>query len=309
MPRKRARDWSRPSMAFEKGEYVSIAPVLRCGVDYLTTTWPMEIRDTIMESTRNVMDWARTKAVPSGSENWVKPWSWQGYVGNSCGPVSIGQRPDSCILRLSGIAAHMWLADGLTAGHNISRLDICATYWSDLDQSTILARHKEETVEHRNALQSRPYRVRLIDGVGDGDTLYIGSRESQLWLRLYDKEREQKASAEWKGALRYEAECKEELARQAYSGCTLGGYSVANCLAVLGGLLDRRGISPVYPGGISSRALPHNAIPATDLATTLLWIRTQVAPSVRKLWREGYEQELLEALGLSRLWDIYQSGS
>jgi DNA relaxase NicK len=216
-----------------------------------------------------------------------------------------GQRLDSCILRLEGIAAHAWLAAGFPAGHNISRIDIAATVWGVSEQSAALARHKEEADEYRKALQHRPYKVRLIDGVGDGDTLYCGTRESKYFLRVYDKERAPNTAPEYKGALRYEAECKEELARQVYEGAISGGYSVANCCAVLGALLTRRGISPLSIGCLQSAYLPHIAVPRTDVERSIAWLRTQVKPTLQNLLRMGYEQEALEALGLNKFWRDY----
>lgn len=287
---------------------MSSEQVVRCGVDYLTTTWPSEMRDTILGSKRQVMDWARENATVNGAGNWVKKWAWQGYEGARCGPVMVGQRLDGCILRLEGIAAHAWLDAGLTAGHNISRIDIAATVWGVLNQSEVITRHNVEAVEHKKTLQSRPYKVRHIVGNGDGDTLYCGTRESMYFLRVYDKERAPNTTPEYKGALRYEAECKEELARQAYEGVTRGGYSVANCRAVLGGLLARRGISPLSIGCVQSENLPPIAVRGTDVERSLLWLASQVKPTLQNLMRMGYEEEALKALGLDKFWRDYGGG-
>ena len=279
------------------------------GADYLTTTWPNEIRDTVLQSKRQVMDWAREKSELNGSGNWVKKWAWQGYEGYSCGPVCCGERADGCILRLSGIAAHYWLADGLTAGHNISRLDIAATVWGVFDQSSVIARHKSDTDEYRKTLQHKPYRVRLIDGVGDGDTLYIGSRESSLFVRIYDKERAPNSTPEYKGAMRYEAELKEEFAQQAYSRITHGGYTVAGCRSVLGGILTRRGIDPVSAGCVQSSYFPDTKISGNDVERSIKWLSSQVKPTLQNLMRMGYEEEALKALGLDKWWRDYAASA
>lgn len=288
---------------------MSNAAVVRCGCDFLTTTWPSEIRDTIMQSKRNVMDWARENATLNGSGNWVKKWAWQGYDGFKCGPVCCGQRADGCILKLEGIAAHAWLEAGLTAGHNISRIDIAATVWGVPEQSKLIALHKEEADTHRKTLRHKPYRVRLIDGVGDGDTLYCGTRESVYFLRIYDKERAPNSTPEYKEALRYEAECKEELGRQVYEGITHRGYSLASCHSVLGGLLARRGISPLYIGCLQSEDLPNLPILRSDVERSLKWLRSQVKPTLLNLMKMGYELEALEALGLNQFLRDYAKGS
>lgn len=287
---------------------MSDLPVVRLGVDYLTTTWPTEIRETIMQSKRQVMDWARENATLNGSGNWVKKWAWQGYSGFKCGPVMCGERVDGCILRLEGIAAHAWLEAGLTAGHNISRIDVSATVYGVSNQSEVLARHKVDADTHRKSLHHKPYKVRLIDGVGDGDTLYCGDRTSMYFLRVYDKERAPNSTPEYKETLRYEAECKEELARKVYEGCTLRGYSLANCRAVLGGLLARRGIDPLCIGCLQSQDLPNIAISRSDVERSLKWLSAQVKPTLQNLLRMGYEKEALDALGLDKFWRDYAGG-
>lgn len=289
-----------------RGCLLASGNVLEVGCDYLTTTWHSPMKETVLANTKYVMDWVRGHERLGGDKNKIKPWAWQGYIGLTCGGVSCGERPDGSILRLSSVSANEWLKAGLPAGHNISRFDVAATVWGVYDQSAAIARHKEETLLYRKTLHNRRYQVRLEDGTGDGDTLYCGSRDSEYYLRIYDKEREKKSSAEYKGALRYEAECKEELARQAYQGCTDGGYSVSSCMAVLDELLDRRGISPVYPRGVQRAKFANREVSHTDLGDTVAWLSTQVRPTLKKWWRAGYEKEMLDALGLGELWELYR---
>ena len=271
-----------------------------CGFDYLTMTWKDEIRNTALSNMRNVITWAERRPTNIGGKDFTKSWAWQGYVGWQCGQVCIGERPDGSIVRLTGKAAHDWASDGLPAGHNISRLDIAWTVWGISDQSKQIARHSVETEDYRKSLRSRPYKVRLIDGKGDGDTLYVGTRVSELWLRVYDKERSPNGGNEYKTALRYECECKEQLAQRAYSGCVSNGYSAASCLQVLTGLLARRGVVPLGIGSIRQKPVGITPLPVTSLEGSLSWLEKQARPTIARLMREGYEQEVLEALGLSR---------
>lgn len=271
-----------------------------CGFDYLTMTWPDEIRNTALGNTRNVVQWAENRPLNIGGKDFTKPWAWQGYVGWQVGQVCVGERLDGCIVRLVGKAAHDWAKAKLPAGHNITRLDIALTVWGVYDQSTQIALHSEQAERYRKTLQNRPFRVRLIDGKGDGDTLYCGSRSSELWLRIYDKERAPNGGNEYKTALRYECECKEQLAHRAYQGCVSGGYSAASCLSVLTGLLARRGVSPVAIGSVLQKYIGPSILPISSLESSLSWLEKQVKPTVARLMREGYEQEVLEALGLGR---------
>lgn len=283
-----------------KGETLSDVRHPECGFDYLTTTWKDEIRNTALGNTRAVIKWAERRKLNEGGKNFTKAWAWQGYTGYQCGGVAIGERADSSIVRLVGSAAHDWASDGLPTGHNISRLDIALTVWGVSDQSAEIARHNVESVEHRKTLQSRPYVVSRIDGNGDGDTLYLGSRSSEQFVRIYDKERSPNGTSEHKTALRYECECKEQLAFNCYQRCINPRYSSASCLQILAFLLGRRGISPILVGGIQPEPIPPTGVPISDLETSLSWLSAQVRPTIARLMREGYEEEVLNALGLHR---------
>jgi hypothetical protein len=252
---------------------------------------------------RNVIEWAEQRPMNIGGKNFTKAWAWQGYTGFKIGQVCIGERPDGCIVRLEGKAAHDWANAGLPAGHNITRLDIALTVWGIPNQSEVIARHNEEGVEHRKTLQSRPYAVRLIDGNGDGDTLYLGSRSSEQFVRVYDKERSPNGGEQYKTAVRYECECKEQLAHRAYQRCVNPRYSSSSCLQVLAGLLARRGISPLGVGGIRPEVIPPSIKPISDLESALSWLSVQVRPTIARLMSEGYEEEVLTALGLARLFN------
>ena len=274
-----------------------------CGFDYLSTTWPDEIRNTALGNMRNVIDWAERRPLNIGGKDFTKTWAWQGYIGYKVGQVCIGERPDGCIVRLEGKAAHDWAMAGLPIGHNVTRLDIALTIWGISDQSEVIARHNVEGVAHRKSLQSRPYAVRLIDGNGDGDTLYLGARSSELFVRIYDKERSPNGGATYKTALRYECECKEQLAQRAYQGCVNPRYSATSCLPILAGLLARRGISPVGVGSVFAKLISPSIAPVSDLESSLSWLAVQVRPTIARLMAEGYEEEVLTALGLARLFN------
>lgn len=271
-----------------------------CGFDYLTMTWRDEIRNTALGSTRNVVSWAERRPLNIGGKDFTKAWAWQGYTGWQVGQVCVGERPDGSIVRLTGKAAHDWASDGLPTGHNISRLDIALTVWGVSDQSRQIALHSVSADQYRKSLQSRPFDVRLIDGFGKGDTLYVGSRTSEQFVRVYDKERAPNGGTEYKTALRYECECKEQLAHRAYSRCVGDGYSAASCLSVLAGLLARRGIDALSTRGVQQSHIGVTELPVSSLESSLSWLEVQVKPTVSRLMREGYELEVLTALGLQR---------
>jgi hypothetical protein len=263
-------------------------------------TWRDEARNTTLGSKRNVMKWAENRPVRDGGKDFTKPWAWQGYVGYSCGQVSIGERLDGTIVKLVGKAADDWMRAGLPGGHNVTRIDIALTIWGVSDRSAEIALHSEQTELYRKGLEGKPYKVRLIDGKGDGDTLYIGSRSSQQFVRIYDKEKSPNATKEHETSIRYECECKEQLAYDCYQRCVARGYGPASCLSLLASLLDRRGIDVVLLRGLQRKPIAPSELPVTSLESSLSWLENQVKPTVSRLMREGYELEILTALGLKR---------
>lgn len=286
-------------MQDNKGGSVAIR-LPECGVDYLTMTWHDEIRNTALMNTRMVIEWAERQKGAGGLGSISKPWAWEGYAGWQCGQLCVGERHDGTILRMSGVIGHRWLAQGLPTGHNVSRIDVALTVWGCFCQKEQIALHSAEADYHRKTLHSRPYKVRLIDGFGEGDTCYIGSRQSSQFVRIYDKELEQSGDKQYKGAIRYECECKEQLALQALTRCTSGGYSAARCLSVLLGLLARRAVRPLDTWGVDTDVLQPSQLPNSSLESSLSWLEKQVSPTVKRLIREGYEEEVLTALGLGR---------
>lgn len=266
--------------------------------DWLTTTWPSEISATPLQSTSAVIDWARRRAHTNGAGDWVKPWAWQGYKGYQVGPVCVGERVDSSIVKLSSIAAHDWFSAGFPIGHNVSRLDIAMTVFGVSDIDTVIARHKDEALEKRNALRLAKFGVRTINTYGAGDTLYVGSRNSAQLLRIYNKDKEQTGNAAYAQAIRYEAEYHDDHARQAAARIFGASYTPARCWSVLEALLTRRGISPVVGLDTSERFCFTTDIPKSDTQRALKWLSDQVSPTVRRLLRDGLYDEVFEALGI-----------
>jgi DNA relaxase NicK len=258
----------------------------------------MELSKTPIGSISTVIDWARSRARSHGAGDWVKPWAWQGYIGNSIGPVAVGERLDGSIVRVTSKAAHDWFKSGLPIGHNVSRFDIALTVFGVSDIDGLIARHKDETLEHRKGLRLGKYGVRQIDSYGDGNTLYIGSRSSLDYVRIYNKEKEQRNNADYKTAIRYEVEFHNEHATEGAQRIVANGYSVASCWAILASVLTRRGVVPVVGLGAPGNFQFHNPVPKQDIQRSLSWLRDQVSPTVRKLLREGLYDEVFEALGI-----------
>lgn len=267
-------------------------------IDYLTTTWPLSISASPLPSVANIIDWARRKSSARGARESVKPWAWQGYTGWSVGSFCFGERPDGTIVRVSSVLAHDYVTEGLPIGHNVSRLDICLDIWGVKDIDTVIALHKDEAITYRSSLHSRPFDVRLQETYGKGDTLYLGSRTSGVYLRIYNKAKEQEGNDYYDECIRYEAEIKDERARKVLDRYRDAGYRSISLTENLLGFLERRGIHLTSIHGGSAVYIDASPRSRGDIDASLAWLRDQVSPTVRRLLKLGYRGDIIEALGL-----------
>ena len=268
------------------------------GVDYLTTTWPVAWRDAPLPAMHEVMSWASGEVGPASSRDWVKPWAWQGYVGWTAGGCSVGEKVDSSIVRCSSGIAQRWLERGLPTGHNVSRLDLQLTFWGEKDQDARIALHNIEALERRSGSEGRPIKITHVKGNGGGDTLYLGSRASETYVRIYNKEREQSNDEAWATAIRYEVEFKGDRARAVRDALAARGNSSWYTANLVVNECVYRGL--VLPAGasISERAPVVGPKPKSDVEGAIVWLERQVAPTVRRLLAVVDRSVILEALGL-----------
>jgi hypothetical protein len=268
------------------------------GVDYITTTWPMRWGDTPLPVMPSVIDWVQRQLGEGRSGDWLRPWAWQGYVGWTIGGVSVGEKADSSIVRCSSALAQAWCEAGLPTGHNVSRIDLQLTFFGQNEQDAAIARHNDEAVASRRAHEGRPIKVTYVNGNGGGDTLYLGSRASETYVRIYNKEKEAATDERWKGAIRYEVEFKGERARAVREQVAARGYSPWYTANLVVNELNYRGV--VLPAGASIPELPTRVLPkpAMGLESSLVWLERQVSPTVRRLLGVVDRDVILMALGL-----------
>lgn len=152
-------------------------------------------------------------------------------------------------------------------------------------------------------MPGRPYKVRLIDGFGDGDTVYIGARgKKSKFLRLYDKYLESNKDEMWKNAWRYEAELTDVHAVEAYNTIQDLEQSEHSIAFVLAGYYKERGIDlPVRP---EAGLWPASKFQKreTDDERRLKWLKEQVGPVIDKMLMRGVSyDDIRQALGLSEI--------
>lgn len=269
------------------------------GVDWITTTWPAGHEPSSLDLERAIVKMVM-RATGDGTAFWpVEVWAWHGYIGHQIGRVRWGKRPDGMILQVTSDWSQLYLEEVGVTGHNVSRLDIKLDVWHDWDGDMVVSRHKDEALAGRKRINGRPYRVALVNGFGGGDTLYAGSRSSDVYVRVYNKEKESIDNERYKNAVRFECELKDEPARETLERIRRSGYSQAGIAREVAYFCGRRGVDIPVDTGNDGQIRRNATTPRPDAIRKLEWLRTQVSPSVKELMRIFDRCDILEALGLT----------
>jgi hypothetical protein len=265
--------------------------VLSAGVDYISCTAATPSRAEMLKSTGWAVVYAEAEA-----GNDLRPWTWKGYDGITAGSASCGLRSDGSIVRISGgLAAETWKRAAAWADH-ISRLDLAVTVRlpstaNPAAEAFALAGQAQERQRGRSVRSASH-----IQTWTEGETTYLGSRQSDRYGRLYNKALESHKE-EYDGAWRWEVEYKNRASTPvAYTVKDSPSESEA-ILALVWDQFSKWGVPPTWGRGADvGRLVPPRE--ATDTARRLAWLRTQVAPVVRRLETLGRRADVLEALGL-----------
>lgn len=227
-----------------------------------------------------------------------KPWAWQGYYGESCGNAAYGAGNQGTLLQASGWAADNLQGMGLPFD-NAPRVDMQVTVWFDKDIPYIAKWGAELSNNARQNVHGGKWAIKVIDGYGSGDTLYLGSRTSENYIRVYDKWRESGKDEAYKYAWRFEVELKNTRAVEAWSGACSLRQSPETIAGTVRWYLASRGV--YLPRTVSSvlAARPEKPNRDTDNERRLAWLYNQVRPSIDKMLATGVPLDrVLSALGL-----------
>jgi hypothetical protein len=266
------------------------------GVDYIRVTYSGgNLPSTVLGYYQHTAWVAGTNGGADTAK--TEPWAWQGYTGAKAGAAAWGVREDGIILQVSGAAAARVSLHELPHT-GVPRLDIQLTLWGAPSPSSIPRAIAERSAAAREGANGRPWKVRLVDGYGAGDTAYLGSRESLWFVRVYDKERES-GQKQYEGAVRYEVEMHDEHAEACLQSLAQAEDVQEAAARFVVWHLDKRGAS--LPSGVSLEGIPVGRVPREPTPTerTLQWLSEGVQPSLRRLEATGIAPGALRAvLGL-----------
>ncbi len=275
------------------------ATIIRSAIDWITLTCPTtggldyeQINHLRAQILRTVY------GGQAGVE--IRPWNWNGYAGRTLGSFAWGERRDGWIVRASSDTAAVVAAALPWLGWRPSRLDVQLTVRHNEKPDTVISMCRAQALVSRETLPAgRAAKIRFVQGHGDGDTLLIGSRRSQVYVRIYNKEAESGGDAEYAGCVRYEIEFKGNAAEQAWGMLVDARDQAREVRNIVLAKMHHYGIRTLESFDVSPKYNVVSSVKASDLDTQLLWLERSVRPLVKKWLDRGYEDDILRALGLA----------
>lgn len=261
------------------------------GIDWLTMT--SEDRKT------GEAWWAlfeRYKSEVTDTDGHPKEFQNRWYQGWKVGQVSWGFHKDrGWIFVASGEAANAIWEEALPARHRVTRVDLACDVL--LSEVTEYAKHSFTLLQQANSNMKRNYS--LIENNKGGTTLYVGSRNSAQFGRLYDKGLQsgrQDLGLSW----RYEVEFKRPLADAIMQGFA-SAHPDKRSVAIIDTVMqwfESRGVLVPMDGDRQQMITTTVQKRVTTFDRKLAWLRTQVRPSVKELVEAGLGGKVIDALML-----------
>ena len=209
----------------------------------------------------------------------VLPGGFHGYYGWRTRHAKLLRKEERTLFMVSGRAAqHASLL--ARSGDNCSRIDVQITLRlaSCSVADYILAQHSNVR-EHR-VLRGHKQRTELKIIDGESQTLYVGSRTSDVFIRIYDKYLESKDEA-YKDCVRLEIEYKGKRSQAIWEALADGTLRGMSLLSMLLTDLSERGID-VEGIDIDRQDIRLPKPKTSKENVTLGWWARQVAPSVAR---------------------------
>lgn len=265
---------------------------LYAGLDWLTLIG--EDEEGKSEQMYQAVSWMEKLEIEHG--RW-RDWKFQGFKGQTCGPVSAGFNLDNFIICVSGAAAE-GIEDELPSlsKFRATRVDYQVTVMLEEPVATLAG---DAFYKLQKLNDTRKQKRVLIYYSGDNDTLYVNRRSSPVVLRLYD--RTGRMGDQWQGQKnlfwRYEVEYKRDYASEAFKSWLGAPNRTEHIRDTVKGEFEKRDIVCGFGSDSATSMVVHSG--KTTVDSNLSWLHRTVRPVCARLINSGYESEALKALGFS----------
>lgn len=235
--------------------------------------------------------------------NRERPFRLMGYEGTHIGAVEYGRRDNaSGILRLIGNVANEHMLKALSVADAVTRIDL-ATTWRAEPPDPMIGRNTYAMAEWFHQKHPRSAMPSRIQDAAGGETVYLGRRESEYFLRVYNKGAECIATGDDQGAERYRACWRYELEIKgalSQAVATLVADHPAPSTYVQNYLYtycEAHGVAPPFVADGPQKLLP-GFRRRSDADSRIRHLARNVRPTVDWLRDQGELERALDALGL-----------
>jgi DNA relaxase NicK len=270
--------------------------ILDAAVDWLTVTAKRGLRaDSLIARASDCLHQAESAG------NRVSPFRASGYHGWRSEGIVWGRRKDGAIASISSGAAALHWPLFLEDADNVTRVDLQITC-ADSTENASRAEIAYHLMQDNRKRAGRPISASLRLNSSGGQTLYLGSKQSDVMGRLYDKGVEKKF-AEAGACWRYETQLRREPAERTIRAIAESETVHDTIAHLVTSFFSARGVA--VPQALqldardnSTREGYYLSKRETDNSRSLRWLGTFVASTVKRLVDSGQRADVLRALGL-----------
>jgi hypothetical protein len=258
------------------------------GVDYARFT---SLDHAPVQAWKDLLLAERLKEEHAGRKTHMR---WMlGYYGQVGEHYFLGENENGAMVQVSGtLAWHKWRDLG-NYSERCTRIDLQVT-WPCEDEPGLYIRSMYDVGKLHRVSNGRPPELQLTDTPRGAKMLTVGSRQSLVYGRMYDKERES-GMPEYKRCVRWEIEVKAEQAKDLNQYLRRDKLEIPHTRAIVQDFWTKRGMTPFWECYEAMYEPPPVKRSKTD-ETKLAWIVAQVRPTLKTLLERGRVKDAIRAL-------------
>jgi DNA relaxase NicK len=203
-----------------------------------------------------------------------------GFIGKAARHAFFGEKDDRAMLVVSGSRAQRSILLA-RQGDNATRLDVQITMRVGEENVSKFLRYQATRALHGGCARGKPAEVTEVVKNRKHQTVYIGSRKSDVFVRLYDKFAESKDESH-RGCIRMEVEFKGKASRALWAYLAREGFGTMYLLQCLLQTLERKGLD-VSMVDLDRVDIVRPVLSKKKDDVALAWLAVQVAPVVKRL--------------------------
>lgn len=216
-----------------------------------------------------------------------------GYYGRMGEHCFVGMGEQGTMAQASGAIANHYFKPLSRPDGRASRVDLQLTQKVGCPPSEYL-RYTFAAAQQREKHRGKPPVFAISDTTNGARMITIGSRQSEVYGRIYDKFTESKQDA-YADMVRFEIEVKGKQAVDMQRFIAEDQGLIPTCKHIVSNWFAARGVENDWSKGMLQEYIPENKRHKTT-DTKLAWIATQVHPTIKHLLATGNEKEVAMAI-------------